>query len=105
MNRFDWLIWRWLSSLGKIPRWVRWLYPYAHWCIEMDDLLITKNYEDCFCGVVPDEKKEKQVYRCDKCDRVLKDDDTLHEMANGDYVCTDCYSGYIDYVHDYIKGD
>lgn len=29
---------------------VRWLWPKAHWCPDMDYLLIIDNECDCFCG-------------------------------------------------------
>jgi hypothetical protein len=45
----NWL-YRWIDRRGYIPRWVRWLWPTAHWCLEMDALLIIDNVSDCFCG-------------------------------------------------------
>lgn len=47
-------LYRWIDERGRIPRWVRWLWPMAHWCPEMDDLLVV-DLEDvcsnCFCGI------------------------------------------------------
>lgn len=36
---------RWIDNRGVIPMWVAWIYPHAHWCPEMDGLLIL-DYED-----------------------------------------------------------
>ena len=40
-----------INDRGRIPRWVRWVWRRAHWCPEMDELLIVDNGEDCFCGI------------------------------------------------------
>lgn len=43
---------RWIDRRGRIPAWVRWLWPHAHWCPEMDDLLVIDEWdvvENCFC--------------------------------------------------------
>lgn len=45
------LLYRWIDNRGFIPRWVRWIFPKAHWCPEMDHLLILDNTDDCFCEV------------------------------------------------------
>jgi len=50
------LIWRWIDRRGRIPFWAFWFWPKAHWCCELDDLLILDNTESCFCEVCnPDE--------------------------------------------------
>lgn len=43
----DWLH-RWIDNRGRIPAIVRWLWPHAHWCAELDDLLTIDNC-DCCC--------------------------------------------------------
>lgn len=46
-------LYRRIDRRGSIPRWVRWLWPKAHWCPEMDYLLVIgddHDWEDCFCG-------------------------------------------------------
>ena len=50
----NWL-YRWVDRRGndRIPWWVRRIYKRAHWCPEMDGLLIIDNPEDCFCGICP----------------------------------------------------
>lgn len=45
----NWL-YNWIDRRGRIPGWVWWLWPLAHWCPEMDALLIVDNHMDCFCG-------------------------------------------------------
>lgn len=32
---------------------------------------------------------------CKKCE-----EEGMHEMEDGTYMCTDCYSGYVDYCHE-----
>lgn len=44
------LLYHWIDERGRIPRWVRWIWKKAHWCWDMDGLLIMDNPEDCFCG-------------------------------------------------------
>lgn len=45
-----WRLYRWIDHRGRIPWWARKIWPRAHWCPEMDELLILWNVEDCFCG-------------------------------------------------------
>lgn len=46
----NWL-YNWINRRGRIPRLLRyWVWPLAHWCPEMDGLLIIDNVQDCFCG-------------------------------------------------------
>jgi hypothetical protein len=44
---------RWLydriDKTGRIPKFCFWLWPSAHWCLEMDGMLILGNLYDCFC--------------------------------------------------------
>lgn len=47
-------IWRWLDRRGDIPAWASWLWPRAHFCPEMDDLLVVDDRdvaENCFCEI------------------------------------------------------
>lgn len=48
----NWL-YRWIDDRGRIPRWVRWIFPRAHFCPEMDYLLLLTKWEcdqnPCFC--------------------------------------------------------
>jgi hypothetical protein len=41
------LLYRWLDRRGRIPRWVHWIYPNAHWCDALDYALILNG--DCCC--------------------------------------------------------
>lgn len=46
------LLYRWIDNRGRIPAWVRWVYPSAHFCPEMDGLLILTEQDkrnNCFC--------------------------------------------------------
>ena len=45
------LIYRWIDRRGKIPGWALWFWPKAHWCCEMDDMLVLDNLDSCFCEV------------------------------------------------------
>lgn len=61
MRRFrlkcpGWL-YRWIDRRGRIPWLVRKLWPTAHWCPEMDELLVVENIDDCFCNHCDDAKK------------------------------------------------
>lgn len=49
---------RWIEHRRRIPKFVRWYYPDAHFCEEMDMLLIIENSCDCFCGHVKHEEIE-----------------------------------------------
>ncbi len=66
-------IYHWIDRRNRIPFWARWFWPYVHWCWEMDGLLITDNYCDCFCGVVPKELAEaaRGEYRSVELDDTL----------------------------------
>ena len=44
----NWL-YRWIDKRGRIPFWIWWIWKYAHFCDEMDYLLIVDNRDDCFC--------------------------------------------------------
>lgn len=52
-------LYHWVNNRGKIPFWVRWFYPKAHWCPDMDFLLVIDNPYDCFCGLYPKEDDEE----------------------------------------------
>lgn len=57
MKRFhDWL-YRRIDKRGRIPLWVRLVWRRAHWCSEMDDLLIIRLQDvlnNCHCSVRED---------------------------------------------------
>lgn len=47
-------IYAWLDKRGTIPDWVWWFYPHAHWCCEMDSLLILDRRDlrfNCYCEI------------------------------------------------------
>lgn len=48
-------LYRWIDRRDRIPFWAFWIWPWAHWCPEMDDLLILTREDcgNCFCGAVP----------------------------------------------------
>ena len=75
----NWL-YRRIWSRGQIPRWVRWIWQSAHWCPEMDELLVIDNVTDCFCDYV-----EQQEFQCLGCGEMT-------EMRYMDVfgVCYDC---------------
>jgi hypothetical protein len=43
-------LYRWIHGRGAFPYWVRWLYPKAHFCPEMDEMLVLDNVDECYCG-------------------------------------------------------
>lgn len=45
-------LWHWINRRDVIPLWVKLFWRRAHWCPEMDGLLILDNTCDCFCGYV-----------------------------------------------------
>lgn len=45
------MLWDWLDRRGRIPFFVRWVFPRAHFCSEMDGLLILDDEHNCFCDV------------------------------------------------------
>ena len=45
-------IYHWIDRRGSIPSWMRLVWRKAHWCPDMDGLLILGNTMDCFCGHV-----------------------------------------------------
>lgn len=55
MNCPRWLRRR-IEDRGFIPRWVHWIWPKAHWCPEMDDLLVVDRLDwewNCYCDRKP----------------------------------------------------
>jgi hypothetical protein len=68
------LLYRWIDRRGWIPWLVFKLSKTAHFCPEMDALLILGNPEDCFCGYVKQpvavcptcgEEKERRMMTAD----------------------------------------
>lgn len=51
-------LYRWIDRRGRIPRWVKWIWKWAHWCPEMDELLVVDNVGDCFCEVCGDYRRK-----------------------------------------------
>lgn len=48
-------LYRYVDNRGRVPWVVRKLYPYAHWCPEMDGLLCLTTEDvavNCYCDVV-----------------------------------------------------
>lgn len=46
------LLYRWIDNRGRIPAWVLWIYPHAHFCRAMDGLLILTEQDwrdNCYC--------------------------------------------------------
>lgn len=52
------VIYRWCDRRGRYPFWVKRLWPYAHFCSEMDELFVMDHLGDCFCDVVPEAMQE-----------------------------------------------
>ena len=46
-------IYNYYDDRGKLHFFTRWFFPYAHYCEEMDGLLILDNIVDCFCEFKP----------------------------------------------------
>lgn len=49
-------LYRWIDKRNSIPFVVRLVYRYAHWCPEMDDLLVLTRDDavrNCFCDRKP----------------------------------------------------
>lgn len=53
-------LYEWIEERGRIPLVVRWIWRRAHWCDEMDGLLVVSNLEDCFCSLCADVRDERQ---------------------------------------------
>lgn len=50
MKAPKWL-YKWVDDRGRIPFWVLWLWPTAHFCREVDYLLIIDDARVCrFCS-------------------------------------------------------
>lgn len=50
------ILYNWIDRRNRIPAWVRLVYRYAHWCSEMDGLLILTREDavrNCFCDRRP----------------------------------------------------
>jgi len=43
-------VWRWINRRDQIPRWAMWLWPYLHWCPELDGDLVDDGKPCEFCG-------------------------------------------------------
>lgn len=75
------LLYRWIDRRGRIPRWVFWFWKEAHFCYEMDGLLILDNPEDCFCGW-----SKQPMETCPNCGDV---DERRFRHVNGN-TCMSC---------------
>lgn len=43
-------LYRWIDERGRIPAIVRWIWPGAHWCAELDYLLVVDPIDfECGC--------------------------------------------------------
>jgi hypothetical protein len=84
----NWL-YRWVDDRGRLPRWVFWIWKDAHWCPEMDGLLIIDNTYDCFCG-----HAKQAMVTCQRCDEVVE-----RRWADYQNVCLDCIPPQ-DFDHD-----
>lgn len=77
------MLYRWIDRRGRLP-WI--LYKFwktAHFCPEMDSLLILDNTEDCFCKYV------KQPLRlCITCGHAKE-----RRMMTPENECLDCIPG------------
>ena len=58
-------LYNWIDKRGRIPKWVRWIYPRAHFCCELDYLLVLTDAENdeiaSFCDCV--DHKNKRLHR------------------------------------------
>lgn len=70
----------WIHERGRIPRWVFWIWKGAHWCPEMDGLLIIDNTYDCFCG-----HAKQVIVTCSCCGDAVE-----RRFADYKNVCLDC---------------
>lgn len=61
------MFWNWIDRRGRIPRWVRAIWPDAHFCGELDELLVLWNWDDCFCGLV-----EHPTRACRDCGELVE---------------------------------
>lgn len=86
----NWL-YRRIDRRGRLPRWVRWIWARAHWCPEMDELLVIDNWEDCYCGVFQ-ALQDARICRhnillrlqCDLCEKWLHE--LLDRLQNDEIV-------------------
>lgn len=73
-------LYRYVDNRNRIPWWVRLTHPYAHWCSEMDDLLILTAQDmlfNCHCSVREDFVSFRKV-----CDRqVMRSADVEKKWA------------------------
>lgn len=74
-------LYHWIDRRGRIPRWVFWIWRKAHWCPEMDGLLVMDNPEDCFCG-----HAKQPMALCPSCGVSVE----RRTIAAGGGVCFDC---------------
>jgi hypothetical protein len=84
------LLYRWIDRRQRIPwLWFK-LSKTAHFCPEMDDLLILDNPEDCFCGYV-----KQPLALCTTCGHAKE-----RRMMTPENECLDCIPGPDLFDHD-----
>lgn len=98
MKKLTAKVYKWLWKRQRFSSWIRLIWRFAHWCPEMDGLLVLDNIEDCFCGYVPTKIAERKRYRgCpppwlvdqrELCECTHSLDDHMHEWD--DTVVTYC---------------
>lgn len=69
----------WIDRRGRIPFWAYWIWPKAHWCPAMDDLLILDDMDNCFC-------EKRWLFTCEVCGKRPVDHCTDSEK----WVCVEC---------------
>ncbi len=79
-------LYRWIEWREYIPRWVRWIYRKAHWCPEMDEMLILDNAIDCFCGY-----SDQPMVICPTCGQASE-----RRFTTPDNTCLNCIPLEID---------
>ena len=56
-------LWLWCDKIGRIPWFVRVLWPTAHWCPEFDDLLVEETmgeFKFCQCQYFKEKARERR---------------------------------------------
>lgn len=84
----NWL-YRFVNWSGRIPKWVSWLWPTAHWCPGMASLLVIDNVHDCFCGHCgPRTRQERRRMHASANSRaVFEIADTERQFHGEKYLC------------------
>lgn len=63
----------------------------------------TESYERIIEWIANGQDGGNDLWVCDRCEQIYVSNDEWSHEVNDEYLCTACYSGLVDHIHDSLQ--